>query len=760
MTFGEFCKVFDKPINGLKGIKSKANIVRFFLDTATGTPTTFEASYYGKWFNDTLSYNYWSELCDAYDSEKFVNALRNKISPSSKFALAEKFGIELEPGEEPDLLILAKAIAEQFLLIAQNSGSYEDLVINEKYQEFKTPAEWGGYVSRARENEKKCKSLLYRTQGKELEEFYVWNRISVVQPSNMGFNIAENEDTNILSEPGVSELFSDSKRVLLIGTEGIGKSMMLRKMFLNALDEYRSSGIVPFFICLREYNSSGRNILNLLAEAINTYDETFDEMEAHKLLFQGKAVVYMDGLDEISPEQFGDFHRELERITKAYSKSYFLITTRNYSLLSAADFKYMWVLPFTDLQSKELVGKLEISEDVKTAIIRLIDDDGAAYREYTSIPMLLTLLAMNYDKFDKIPSMRHELYEVAYETMLEKHDREEKDNYEKRFISVRGADEFTPVFSEFCARTCRAGEVAFTQRQFEAWLKNIEAKKELANPQLFTNKGFMDDICFKACLMYEKERGYTFLHRSFQEYLFAVYYAYADDERLIKLGAYLSNPQKCKFHNEDAFMMLYDMKPERVRRLVFLPFLKQIYEQYDDRIKFWSYLKLGYNKIKVRAFSEDVVQTYKGTMNVNENARINAPSNFLFLMLSKLCGINANFSSWFYAEDGDLEKIKEDVIVGAVLDATIEMKNVPERLLSNQHNLYDANCISDSKAPVIFGYDCVYDPALAIREPGKYATVQALLYNKGEELWEAFDVIRDFYDEVKLEDSEDNDEDF
>ena len=53
MTFGEFCKYFYKPINGLKGKKSKSAIVKFFLDLALGYETDYDLSYYNKWFNDS-----------------------------------------------------------------------------------------------------------------------------------------------------------------------------------------------------------------------------------------------------------------------------------------------------------------------------------------------------------------------------------------------------------------------------------------------------------------------------------------------------------------------------------------------------------------------------------------------------------------------------------------------------------------------------------------------------------------------------------
>lgn len=750
MTFGEFCKIYDKPVKGLKGIKSKVNIVRFFLDTALGYTTNYEPSYYGKWFNDTEPIHFWNDVCDNYNAEKFVEALRQKISPSASVEVAEKYGIELEEGESPDLHILAKAIAEQFYLIAMNDGSYDGNVINDKYQEFKTPTEWSGYVSRAAANERKCKTLLYRNKAEDIDSFYVWNRISRVQPKNLGFDVQDDEQDNLIQKPSVENIFEINKHILLIGMEGIGKSMMIRNLFLSSLAAYGNTGELPFLICLREYESEHRDLLSLIERAMRIYDPAFNKDDARALLIHGRAIVYMDSLDEIAPSQFGEFHRDLEALTKAYPRSKFLITTRNYTLLSASDFQYLWILPFTKNQSNLMIDKLKIDEGIKDSMHQLIETQLDTYKEYLSIPMLLTMLAINYEKFDVIPSKRHELYGVAYDTLLEIHDREEKDDYEKRFNSIERADEFTPIFSEFCARTCRNGIVSFQRKPFEALIRKVSAVNDVVNPSMFASGKFINDICYKACLMYERDMEYTFLHRSIQEYLFAYYYANADDERLIKLGEYLSNP-KGNFHNVDAFLMLYDMAPERVNRLLFLPYLKNIYTEFDERKRFWAYLKYGYGIIRVRYLNEDSIKAYRKISEIVENPRINEPNNFLFLMITQLCKVTPSFSRVVYDKDKKIELIFEDLVVGSMGDGCIDLKNVSKKLLENQLNLYDENSISEDGKTVIFGRDCIYNPEKAISDSSDYQVIQKSIYDKDSELWESYDNVRDFYDELALE---------
>ena len=49
---------------------------------------------------------------------------------------------------------------------------------------------------------------------------------------------------------------------------------------------------------------------------------------------------------------------------------------------------------------------------------------------------------------------------------------------------------------------------------------------------------------------------------------------------------------------------------------------------------------------------------------------------------------------------------------------------------------------------------------LAIKEPKKNKILQELIYDKDSEVWDSFDRIRDLYDELMLDDRDDNEDDF
>ncbi|MBQ6408620.1 MAG: NACHT domain-containing protein [Butyrivibrio sp.] len=753
INFSDFCQAFGKPHRGLKSYTTNEQIAKYFIDSGVGYNTGLDSSYYRKWYKNIEKdkCHLWVDIVDNCKPDEFTEDIRQELSPSGKDDLVEVLGVDVEEGEEINEYALARAIVEQFLLIAKHSGS-ADNIVNVRYQEYKQPPQWGGYVTRAKKNESKCKTLFYRTSEKALDSFYVTSRISRVFPFRSDASKAGTEDANIISDLNPDEIFRDENRVLLIGMEGIGKTMLIRKLFINCLDKYGNDKL-PFLITLRNYDKGRNNLHSLLTDAIKIYDPSFKWVDVNNVLLSGAGIVLMDGLDEISPEKFSQFHEELTSLTKSYSKSSFLITTRNYNLLSDSNFQLMGVMPFYEQQSVELIGKLVLPQDVKDSFIADIKDKYIfSHQEYVTNPMLLTLMAMNYQKIKATPDNRYQLYEIAYDTLLEKHDREDKDDYIKRFSSVNNADDFSLLFKEFCARTCRDNELTFTEQKFSSILNKLMVRNDFGNKSRITKRNVLDDICYKACLMYEKESEYTFLHRSFQEYLFAAYYAEADDERLTNLGRFLGDKGN-KFNNEEAFMMLYEMAPDRVEQLMFYPYLKKIYEQYDDRIMFWTYIKEGYDKVRIRTISNNGkkhIKTYK----VDENSRINEPCNFLFHMITKINGIPSTFERHLYSDDKDLLKLKEDAVVGALEKKTITMKNVNVALLNSDLNSYSENCMKEDGKPIIFGYDCMYDPNKAISEPDKLLPLQKLIYDKDDELWESFDAVRDYYDELELKEQD------
>ncbi len=88
--------------------------------------------------------------------------------------------------------------------------------------------------------------------------------------------------------------------------------------------------------------------------------------------------------------------------------------------------------------------------------------------------------------------------------------------------------------------------------------------------------------------MYKEGEKYYFIHRSFQEYFTAVYFASGFDTKLINVGKFFDTNGARNY--DKTFDMLYDMIPNKVERFIFMPYLEKLLAG-KGREAYWSFLE-------------------------------------------------------------------------------------------------------------------------------------------------------------------------
>ena len=103
---------------------------------------------------------------------------------------------------------------------------------------------------------------------------------------------------------------------------------------------------------------------------------------------------------------------------------------------------------------------------------------------------------------------------------------------------------------------------------------------------------------FGKIYVYKEGEKYYFIHRSFQEYFTAVYFASGFDAKLINVGKFFDTNGARNY--DKTFDMLYDMIPRKVERFIFMPYLEKLLAG-KGRKAYWSFIEtvfghLYYNK--------------------------------------------------------------------------------------------------------------------------------------------------------------------
>ena len=447
------------------------------------------------------------------------------------------------------------------------------------------------YLSNMRAQYDYIKTLIYRDQPKPFYSFYIPNHISHSSGSYRSHTICDIT---------VKRLTNISNFLILDGLGGIGKSMMMRHLLLNAISEYHHFHHIPVFISLKDYD--GSNLIDFAYAKMEVFNEDLTKTVFLDMLKAGYILFLFDGMDEMDSRRGTQFEYEIQMLTGKYDKNYYMISSRPYqTYIALSRFTVLKILPFTQQQSICLIDKLEYREDepeFKRKFRSLLE--GQLYNTHRSFienPLLLTILLMTFEKFASIPTKMHVFYRKAFITLSEAHDAT-KVSYKRLYKSGLMPEGISDCFAEFCFHSYKDFKFEFTEEEFERYHNGLKVNDQTVRPA-----DFAYDLCTNLCLMFLDGSKYQFTHRSFQEYFCALFFSKQKDQFIARLGHFFEKEQN-RVRGDQTLRMLYDMIPDKVETHIFIPFLQRLFDDCDKENGYWTFLEknhphIGYSKGEV-----------------------------------------------------------------------------------------------------------------------------------------------------------------
>ena len=464
-----------------------------------------------------------------------------------------------------------------------------------------TDKQYKNYLKKAQNKYCLLKTLLYSDYPRQFYDFYVCNDITQRVPIfTTGY---KREYKHRYFHSANAEILSQcSHFIILLGTGGLGKSMMLRHLMLDSILHYNETKKLPIFVPLKEYDENADDLLTYVFDKFVTLERNMKLQDFTQLLLDGKFLLLFDGLDEISSDCMKKFEHALEIFADKYENNMFIISSRPFAPLgNFAAFNRFTVLrlePFDKNKALELIDKLDFRADeplIKQNFRKELDEQlYFTHREFTENPLLLTIMLMTYEQFAEIPSKMHVFYHEAYVTLSQKHDAS-KGAYKRKFKTGLTADVFADYFAEFCARTYIDDKFDLTEIEFEKYFNSLNIHKKYESRILMSD--FLSDLTTALCLMYYESGKYHFVHRSFQEYFCAVFFSKQKDKNLYQISQIAFENSRSKSWSDRTFDMIYDMIPEKIEEYVFLPFLKDLFAECDKNDGYLTFLKKIYPSI-------------------------------------------------------------------------------------------------------------------------------------------------------------------
>lgn len=609
--------------------------------------------------------------------------------------------------------------------------------------------DYSPYLKRINESFSKIRTLLYYDEPKPFYDFYVCNDIEI-QP----YFLYSPREVRVLralldgvENATIKSLAEASNYIIVTGTGGLGKSMMMRNLLLCSVRDFETDGMIPVFVPLKDYKEDDDDLLPYI------YDKLTDGGKHHEVTLEqftetlrhNRIQILLDGYDEIKTTCVDVFERALRKFMRKYPNNFYIMSSRPFDHFRAfRRFMMTELRPFGLNQSLELIDKLEFRPDepaIKQKFAQQLRDNlYKTHREFASNPLLLTIMLMTFEQFAEVPSKMHVFYREAYATLSQKHDAS-KGAYKRALHSGLSADRFSDYFAEFCARTYSEEKYEMTRAEIVEYFEKLNVRKKSGDPE-FTADDFIYDMHHNLCLLYHESGKYHFTHRSFQEYFCALYFSKQKDKALERIGESFEKHSSQSF-GDKTFHMLYDMIPEKVEEYIFLPYLEKLFKDCSGDDGYQKYL---IHHVKSIRLNPRAIYHLGGTNYDNDSY------SFIGAFILR------------YAAHVDRKKIeikfpyyKEFVIreYDVFVDTEGHKEIVPAGF--GDRHMPDGFTLTDEKI-----YDSHYDFSKIYKAKDKYPDLIAIFESEDFQPYRNYKALKSYYEKLKagIEEAEDDSLDF
>ena len=421
-----------------------------------------------------------------------------------------------------ELLQMAKPFIDSLLenIIKPKVKEFSDKCKLEYEKNFVSKWEhFGEYLYRTYKKYSIVNTLALKNQQKFLKNIYV----------PLTLETCNSDDTThkkYKMEQFPSDMLQEySGRLLITDTAGMGKSTLMKRMFIDVIENGHG---IPIYIELRRL-SEERTILKEIHEQISSISKEFDEDLLLEFIQTGSFIFFLDGYDEISSDNRASVTSDIQTfVSKAFDNSFILTSRPESALASFGEFQKATIVALTKKEAYELLRKYDNGGEVSRLLIdKLRSGEYSMIDEFLRNPLLVSLLYTAFDHKQTIPLKKHIFYRQVYDAYFDAHDLSKGDSYIHEKKSKLDIDDFDRVLRYI-------GFLCITQQKIEfekdEILSIIDKAKNYCQDLDFTSSDFLEDILCRVPLFCIDGSYYKWVHKSLQEY-FAARFIHKDCEK-------------------------------------------------------------------------------------------------------------------------------------------------------------------------------------------------------------------------------------
>lgn len=419
-------------------------------------------------------------------------------------------------------------------------------------------------------------------------------------------------------KPRINNLLSKSNKVIINGTGGAGKTILLKYLTIDCIE---NSEYVPIYIALRDLNDNFINLEKSLFESLTSTKSDVSLDVFNKLKSSGKLLIILDGFDEIKYELRPIVEKEINKISNKLDCPIILSSRPGDDLKSLITFTTFYTTGLDLYQSIELITKLNFDNVIKEKFIsELKDGFFKDHQSFLSNPLLLTIMLLIYGRTAEIPNKLSIFYASAYDALFQAHDAN-KGAFKREKKTNLDIQDFKKAFAAFCILTYSSRKFNFLKTEI---VELIDQSKSITSLE-FSSSDFLYDMNESTCLLVENGLYYSFSHRSFQEYFTAFFISIKNDSEKQKLyqkfQKYIST--------DNVFNLSLELDQDFVEEKILLPFIVNLLKNIDYSSEVNIHVFLKFIQLMWLKFSVDNIEEELTLLGSELNSVFNNTVGFL-----------------------------------------------------------------------------------------------------------------------------------
>ncbi|MHC5778977.1 NACHT domain-containing protein [Nostoc sp.] len=379
-----------------------------------------------------------------------------------------------------------------------------------------------------------------------------WLDISDLQKfDNKALDKFDSEEVSTKRITGLQAIDKSSKLILL-GKPGAGKTTFLQSIAILCNQGKFQTQRVPIFISLKDFaeNMDYDDKNYLLSYLIQEFSICkISQQELESLLHEGKALILLDGLDEVSEKNSDKINQVISYFLDIYYKNIVIITCRiAFRHQKFKGFAEVEIAEFTKLQISTFAKKwfaafaknnLPLRKTLASKFIDTITlPENRLVQNLASTPLLLNLTCLVFQYLGDFPTKRSEIYQQGLELLLVRWDEARGIKRDEVYRNLTLTQKIK-LLSYIAAISFETGDYFFEESKICQLIADYlyllpNAPTDIEDLQV-NSKAVLKAIELQHGFLVEQARGiYSFSHLTFHEYFTARNFVANSDQKTLE----------------------------------------------------------------------------------------------------------------------------------------------------------------------------------------------------------------------------------